>query len=570
MNGVRWFTVLAVACGVSLMASNATKVQPAPIAVQAPVAAVNPTTEPSWDPTLVEGPSPVAAVNPTTEPSSPEASALNESSEGSAAPTTTRSARRTTPSASVTKAELAAAFQRLETAVADGPGGLSRTELNRRFDGLTLLFFQNRLVEAVDALDALTLDVLEVQDADERADLLRAMQVRVAPARSALRADEASMAVSVALPRSGLGTPITLRAGGGQPFEVTPPATVTLAMGEDAGARTIDVRLAKDPASDWMRIRMVPVTEASPDELRQRAERAIELAAASGRCTPTDLAEARFRAALLTNEASPRRTIQLVMDQSRIWSMVREDLARLERGEPLFVGRRGDQWRVIEVGGVNLPCRIVVPDSVRDGSSPPLVIALHGAGGDECMFFSAYGQGEIVRQAERLGCVVVAPNTTVFATSPLLFDGLVDRLAQEWGIDRARVAVVGHSMGAAATASIVCARPEAIARAALLAGWGGFGGVPGTGRSGMDEAAIRELPPIRVELGALDPLMQASRISAAARSLRDRGACIECTVHEGEGHTMIVPQVLPSVMDWLIVPPAAMPALPEASPAPAP
>ena len=469
----------------------------------------------------------------------------------------------------VSKAELAAAFQRLEAAVDDRPAGMPRADLNRRFDSLTLLFFQNRLAEAVDALDALTLDVMGVQDADERADLLRAMQVRVAPARSALRTDEASMAVTVERSRSGEAATITLRAGGGEPLEITPPATVTLTMSEDVGARTIDVRVSKDPASDWLRLRAVPVTDASPDELRHKAERAIDLAAAAGRASATDLDEARARAALLTNDPSPRRTIQLVMDQAQVWSMVHEDLDRLERGEPLFVGRRGDQWRRIDVGGVRLPCRVFVPDSVRAGSKPPLVIALHGAGGDECMFFSAYGQGEIVRQAERLGCVVVAPNTTVFATSPLLFDGLVERLANEWGIDRARVAVVGHSMGAAATGSIVRARPAAIARASLLAGWGGFGGVPGTGSGAMDDAAIKGLPPIRVELGALDPLMEAARISASAQSLRERGARIECTVHGDEGHTMIVPTLLPAVMEWLVAPPAATPAGPAASPSPA-
>lgn len=471
--------------------------------------------------------------------------------------------------APVSKAELAAAFQRLEAAVADRPAGMPRAELNRRFDSLTLLFFQNRLAEAVDALDALTLDVLGVQGAVEREDLLRAMQVRVVPARSALRADEASMAVTVEAPRSGAAVPVTLRAGGGEPLQITPPATVTLAMSEDAGARTIDVRVSEDPASDWMRLRSVAVTDASPDELRHKAERAIEVAAAAGRATTADVDEARARAALLTNDPSPRRTIQLVMDQAKIWRMVSEDLHRLEAGEPLFVGRRGDQWRTIDVGGVKVPCRIVVPDSVRAGSSPPLVIALHGAGGDECMFFSAYGQGEIVRQAERLGCVVVAPNTTVFATSPVLFDGLVERLVAEWGIDRARVAVVGHSMGAAATGSIVRARPNAIARASLLAGWGGFGGVPGTGSGAMDDAASKGLPPIRVELGALDPLMDAARIAASAQSLRERGARIECTVHDDEGHTMIVPTVLPVVMEWLVTPPDPMPAAPAASPSPA-
>ena len=471
--------------------------------------------------------------------------------------------------ATVSKVELAAAFQRLEAAVADRPAGMARAELNRRFDALTLLFFQNRMAEAVDALDALTLDVLGMRDAQERADLLRALQVRVAPARSALRGDEAAMAVVVQVPRSGVEAPVTLRAGGGEPLEVTPPATVTLPMSEDAGVRTIDVRVAKDPASDWMRVRSVPVTEASPDELRERAGRAIDLAAAAGRASSTDLEEARARAALLTNEPSPRRTIQLVMDQAQVWSMVHEDLERLERGEPLFVGRRGDQWRMIDVAGVRVPCRVFVPDSVRAGSSPPLVIALHGAGGDECMFFSAYGQGEIVRQAQRLGCVVVAPNTTVFATSPVLFDGLVDRLVSEWGIDRARVSIVGHSMGASATGSIARARPGAIARAALLAGWGGFGGVPGTGGASMDDDAIRGLPPIRVELGALDPLMEAARISASAQAMRDRGARIDCTVHADEGHTMMVPTVLPAVMEWMVAPRAATPAAPAASPGPA-
>ncbi|MBU6208786.1 MAG: hypothetical protein KGR22_02640 [Planctomycetes bacterium] len=471
--------------------------------------------------------------------------------------------------AAVSKAELAAAFQRLEAAVADRPAGMPRAELNRRFDSLTLLFFQNRLAEAVDALDALTLDVFGVQGAAEREDLLRAMQVRVVPARSALRADEASMVVTVEAPRSGAAVPVTLRAGGGEPLQITPPATITLAMSEDAGARTIDVRVSEDPASDWLRLRSVAVTDASPDELRHKAERAIDVAAAAGRATTADLDEARARAALLTNDPSPRRTIQLVMDQARIWSMVSEDLHRLEAGEPLFVGRRGDQWRTIDVGGVRMPCRVYVPDSVRPGSSPPLVIALHGAGGDECMFFSAYGQGEIVRQAERLGCVVVAPNTTVFATSPVLFDGLVERLVAEWGIDRARVAVVGHSMGAAATGSIVRARSAAIARASLLAGWGGFGGVPGTGSEAMDDDASKGLPPIRVELGALDPLMDAARIAASAQSLRERGARIECTVHGDEGHTMIVPTVLPAVMEWLVTPPDPMPAAPAASPSPA-
>jgi dienelactone hydrolase len=85
----------------------------------------------------------------------------------------------------------------------------------------------------------------------------------------------------------------------------------------------------------------------------------------------------------------------------------------------------------------------------------------------------------------------------------------------------------------------------------------------------MDDDAIRGLPPIRVELGALDPLMEAARISASAQAMRDRGARIDCTVHADEGHTMMVPTVLPAVMEWLVAPRAATPAAPAASPGPA-
>jgi dienelactone hydrolase len=83
----------------------------------------------------------------------------------------------------------------------------------------------------------------------------------------------------------------------------------------------------------------------------------------------------------------------------------------------------------------------------------------------------------------------------------------------------------------------------------------------------MDDAAIGGLPPIRVELGALDPLMDAVRITGSAQALRERGARIDCTVHADEGHTMIVPKVLPAVMQWLVAPNAATPAAPAASPA---
>ena len=54
----------------------------------------------------------------------------------------------------------------------------------------------------------------------------------------------------------------------------------------------------------------------------------------------------------------------------------------------------GDVWRAVACGNGSVPSRVFVPSALPDAErSLPLLVTLHGAGGDENMFFEAYGGG---------------------------------------------------------------------------------------------------------------------------------------------------------------------------------
>ena len=100
----------------------------------------------------------------------------------------------------------------------------------------------------------------------------------------------------------------------------------------------------------------------------------------------------------------------------------------------------------------------------------PLVIAFHGAGGSENMFFDAYGAGAIVRRCRELGWVLVAPRGGMTDAA-----AAVAELTRCLPIDPKRVHLVGHSMGAANAAAAAAQIPD-LAGVALLGGGGGIRG----------------------------------------------------------------------------------------------
>lgn len=109
--------------------------------------------------------------------------------------------------------------------------------------------------------------------------------------------------------------------------------------------------------------------------------------------------------------------------------------------------------------------RVKVPKHAKNDA--PVVIALHGAGGSENMFFESYGAGICREEAERRGWILMSPRSSASAVAACLA-----WLREERGMRPRKVFVMGHSMGGgmALSREVLAVPPSAIALFAPAAG----------------------------------------------------------------------------------------------------
>ncbi|MGE0143151.1 MAG: alpha/beta fold hydrolase [Planctomycetota bacterium] len=128
----------------------------------------------------------------------------------------------------------------------------------------------------------------------------------------------------------------------------------------------------------------------------------------------------------------------------------------------------GDHLLRVPLGSRGVVVRILVPPTLPVAGERRLVLALHGAGGSENLFFDGYGFGLAVRRSAEQSTVFVAPrNVSAGDVAPLL-----DILADRFGVERGAVDVVGHSMGAATALAAAQRSPGHFRRIALVGGGG--------------------------------------------------------------------------------------------------
>ncbi len=153
-----------------------------------------------------------------------------------------------------------------------------------------------------------------------------------------------------------------------------------------------------------------------------------------------------------------------------------EMLAAAKAGKPYFTADRpGDHWITVPTGDKDTTaCRLFVPKGLDAKTPVPLVVAMHGAGGSENLFFEGYGAGHVVTLCEQRGWLLVAPRAGLaFGLGGSVPVGeIIDKLAERYPIDPKRVFVVGHSMGAAGTIDAAQKYPGKFAAAAALGGGG--------------------------------------------------------------------------------------------------
>lgn len=223
-------------------------------------------------------------------------------------------------------------------------------------------------------------------------------------------------------------------------------------------------------------------------------------------------------------------------------------LACALRGQPWLTSQRsGEHWLSVPTGKRPTRVRLWLPPDLGAEAGPgrPLVLALHGAGGSENLWFDGHGDGLIRRLCAERGWILAAPRLGLLGggAPELLPAALAERLP----IDLTRVFVVGHSMGAARALTLAGEAPGLAAALVLLGG----------GRPLRSPQALGSLP-IWIAAGERDfarPGAEALQASLG-RALADGTAAPSVRPHElwivpQVEHLLVVPAALPRAFAWL-------------------
>lgn len=190
---------------------------------------------------------------------------------------------------------------------------------------------------------------------------------------------------------------------------------------------------------------------------------------------------------------------------------VLRDLEHLKKGGKLAANRTGDLRIWLAQGNRATACRLFIPAAIAKDRTEkrPLVLAMHGAGGSENLFFDGYGAGKTVALCAKRSWILLAPRSGILggrSDAGAILDALTNLLP----IDRTRVFGVGHSMGAGQLMADVSRKPDRYRAVAALGGGGRI----------KASAALRKLP-VLVAAGDRDFGLRGSRSLDA--SLRRAG-----------------------------------------------
>ncbi|MEQ1904314.1 MAG: hypothetical protein ABL888_09035 [Pirellulaceae bacterium] len=126
-----------------------------------------------------------------------------------------------------------------------------------------------------------------------------------------------------------------------------------------------------------------------------------------------------------------------------------------------------DLWLTLAEGRRRVPVRLRCPPKT---SGPlPVLFLFHGMGGSENMFFETYGAGGAVQAGLERGWLVVAPRQGLTGL-PLDIEEMLTELEDFFAIDRSRVFLLGHSMGAGQVIRQAGLHPDLPLAAAAIGG----------------------------------------------------------------------------------------------------
>lgn len=183
--------------------------------------------------------------------------------------------------------------------------------------------------------------------------------------------------------------------------------------------------------------------------------------------------------------------------------------------------------------------RIFVPREL-ESDLPPLLLALHGAGGSENMFLDGYGNGKVMRLAAERGWILVAPRMQ----SGIQLASFTQQMVELLGADPERVFLMGHSMGAAAILGAATLLQSEIAPRGVLL----LGGGRATSRA-SDLNALTKMP-VFLAPGERD-FARSGAESLRDQLMRAEHQHLEYWLVPNSEHLTVVQAALDRCFDWM-------------------
>ncbi len=442
-----------------------------------------------------------------------------------------------------TRADLAQVYLRFEQAMQSHPPAAAEVaDINRAFDSATLQFFGGTYSDSIRILSETTDRVIFGDAVTSNRAFASSLKISVSPPVMALT-DPAPVTVKVEplYPAQPVGA-VTVRIVAPDGREVFHASTTEIraSFTVNAAKFTAETYRAEIAAGDDVVFssRLV-VSDQSLNQVREDLLKRLSTAPAGTAGLELALSACRSRIKLLTDSPSVEESAQFLADPTALRKPLDQEIAALLESRDPYRRKPGDYWREFSLKGLDLPSRIYAPAKASGSDPVPLLIALHGAGGDESMFLDGYGAGVLKSIADKRGLLVVAPRTELLIGNATILDELIAAIGQDYQVDTSRIYLLGHSLGAGAAAGLSVQRPDTIAAACLIAGFGRFS--PG-----------KPIPPTLAIAGELDPLMKASQVEAGAAKAKAGGLPVELRMIKGRGHTLIVGEQLPEAIDWLL------------------
>jgi acetyl esterase/lipase len=175
---------------------------------------------------------------------------------------------------------------------------------------------------------------------------------------------------------------------------------------------------------------------------------------------------------------------------------------------------------------------LYLPPGIDSDREWPLILYLHGRSlrGDNLSILTRYGLPARLQNDPDFPFVVVAPQLPGGRswTDTDRLARLVEEIADRYPIDRARIYLIGYSMGAGGVWRAAIDHADLFAAAAPTAAW--------TPDPSEDVArAVRELP-IRIDHGTADEVAPFARAEAMVEALERAGVDVTFSVYPGADH----------------------------------